>query len=106
MSVSNTNSTIKQMADKARARLQLDSSEAKFARLCMEFDRRIAPGNLYERYLRVLKVLDRDRSLQTQMLGLIWLDGYGYGNIRLADLEVELYLLREHGIGGAGLQGE
>jgi hypothetical protein len=103
MSASSTNSTIKEMADKSRSKLLLAMSEAKFARLCMEFDQRIASGNVYVRYLGVLKVLNQDRSLQTQMLGLIWLDGYGYGHIRLAELELELYLLREHGLGGAGL---
>jgi hypothetical protein len=98
-----TDTTIKQLADEARARAMAHYGEAEFAKMCLEFDQRILPLDLYEEYAddegagrveedpqskvtSVFKLIAKNKDPKTLQLALIWLDGHGWGKMKLESL--------------------
>lgn len=95
--------TIKQLADQARARAISYYGEAAFARMCLEFDQSILPNDLYEEYAdddgvgrveedpqskvtSIFKIMTESTDPKTLQLALVWLDGHGWGKLNLETL--------------------
>ena len=101
--------TIKQYATRLRTSLRIVYGEAHFAKLCVEFDKKIMPdGSIKDygevegvrketietlfRYASVLRLLAFNTEALIVQLALIWLDGHDWGEmtlIRLSELIVE-----------------
>ncbi len=84
------NSTIKQLADSVRRDGRATFGEAGFARLCLDFEKRIDSN-----FDQALAVLAAGQDPKAVTLALVWLDGQGYSLLTVAQLAVVLYKLRD-----------
>jgi hypothetical protein len=82
--------TVKQLADSVRRDGLATYGEAGFARLCLDFERRI-DGD----FDQALAVLAAGQDPKAVTLALVWLDGQGYSLLTVAQLAAVLYKLRE-----------
>lgn len=102
--------TIKQLADEARASAIAHYGEAAFAKLCFDFDRSLLSATLYDqpaanegvkqatekekekeannnKAIRVFKIIFASKKdPKTLQLALVWLDGHGWGKMKLEGL--------------------
>lgn len=100
MDNTNTVTTIKHLADEARARALSHYGEAAFARMCMEFQSRLVPEGACDEegelgddldedvsfVIAVIKLMAHSTDPKTLQLGMIWLDGKGFGQVTIPQL--------------------
>lgn len=95
-----SNSTIKQIANETRTRAIAFYGEAAFAKMCLVFEASLVPegscdeegelGDIDEEVsyvMAVVKLLAHNPDPKTLQLSLMWLDGQGFGQVTLPQLE-------------------
>jgi hypothetical protein len=93
--------TVRWFASQVRARAISCYGEANFARMCMEFMENMPPATMSYTFeknwevsrnnlIEALKVMAHTSNPITLHLAIVWLDGHGYGDVKLESLRTWL----------------
>lgn len=93
--MTDTTTTIKKLAEKAKARLIVVNGIDGYSEMCQKFARQLTGSSPYLRYVSALRLMDKaGMESSTVQIGICWLEEHRFGDRTVEWLEMELKRVR------------